>query len=128
MTIVIAIVANVSRYFYKNVSYIDDSLEASEQFVKFNAMFTKEVNIKNNFLEMVEEEENYKYIIFSKTKNQYIFDIKNQEIYMNKVKLCSDIINCNFSYDKDDELITIELTIGNSGNQANFKNTYKICK
>lgn len=128
MTIVIAIVANISRYFYKNVSYVGDSLEASEQFVKFNALFTKEVNIKNNFVEKVEEEEKYKYVIFSKTRNQYIFDVENKEIYMNKVKLCSNIIDCNFSYNKDEELVTVELIVNNGGNQTNLKNTYKICK
>lgn len=88
MTIAVGIVARISNYFYRNINILDTSLTSSEEFLNFNAYITKEVNIKGNEVQTIGEREissgRMKYLIFSKTGNQYGFI--NNEIYLNQVK------------------------------------------
>ena len=93
MTITVGIVARISNYFYRNINILDTSLTSSEEFLNFNAYITKEVNIKGNEVQTIGEREissgRMKYLIFSKTGNQYGFI--NNEIYLNQVKICSNL-------------------------------------
>ena len=86
MTITVGIVARISNYFYRNINILDTSLTSSEEFLNFNAYITKEVNIKGNEVQTIGEREissgRMKYLIFSKTGNQYGFI--NNEIYLNQ--------------------------------------------
>lgn len=115
MTTVVAIVARVSTYFYKNVNSVESNLEQNEQFVKFNAYITKEVSTTGNNIEKFNDE----YVIFSETKNQYMF--KDGAIYMNQIKICSNISSCKF--EKVEENLKVTLIIKNG---KTFTNIYVI--
>lgn len=122
-TTVVAIVANISNYFYKNVTLSDNSLKLNEQFLKFNSYLTKEINTKGNTIENIGEKEiaenkKMNYIVFSSTKNQYSFI--NNEIYFNQTKICSNVGSCKFEYNND--ILTIIIMSENN----TFVNSYKI--
>lgn len=122
-TTVVAIVANISNYFYKNVTLSDNSLKLNEQFLKFNSYLTKEINTKGNTIENIGEKEiaenkKMNYIVFSSTKNQYSFI--NNEIYFNQTKICSNVSSCKFEYNND--ILTIIIMSENN----TFVNSYKI--
>ena len=123
-TTTVAIVANVSNYFYKNLTQSGNSLKTNEQLLKLNSYLTKEINIRGNVIESIGEEQvsstqKMNYIIFANTQNQYSFI--NGEIYFNKTKICSDINTCNFEYNND--VLTVRITV--NGNNT-FVNSYKI--
>lgn len=126
MTIVVAIIARASNYFYKNVMNKDNELMTNEEFIKFTSFFTKEINTKNNPIDFIGEEENgngekMKTITFEKTQNQYSFI--NNEIYLNQTKICSNIYDCTFEEDDGNLIVTL---IMNDANKTVFNNKYKM--
>lgn len=126
MTIAVGIVARISNYFYRNINILDTSLTSSEEFLNFNAYITKEVNIKGNELQTIGEREissgRMKYLIFSKTGNQYGFI--NNEIYLNQVKICSNLKLEEIEYKNKILAITLYL----QGNTTYMTNAYSVIK
>lgn len=88
MTMAVSILAVVSRYFYKNTSYISDVGKYVSGFNKFNMYFIEDV--KNN--KSIHDIEDNKIVFEDGT--QYTF--ANNTIYRNKVKLCNNIYSCSF--------------------------------
>ncbi len=122
MTTVVAIVARVSTYFYKNVNSVETNIEQNEQYVKFNAYITKEISTPNNKINKIGNDG--KYVIFSGTSNQYTFSNNDGAIYMNQVKICSNISNCKFEAignNKDKIKITLNIDGGKT-----YTNVYTI--
>lgn len=105
MLIVIATIATLTSFFYKNVNINEIEKVSTEQFTEFSNIFSKEINKTNNKIidcktntEVIEEKE-YKvsYIIFS-SGNQYTYKQETNTIYKNNIKVCTDIEDCDFSY------------------------------
>lgn len=116
MIIVISIVANITRYFYHNVSTITDGVDNSYIITTFNAYFSEDINIYGNTVTNCEE----KSIQFSHNNNKYTF--KNNSIYFNNIKICDNVLDCKFSYDTDTKIITVSI----EANDKNYTNTYTI--
>ena len=100
MVIVVSLIATLTTFFYKNVN-VDNISKDTTQYTKFSNLFLDEINKKDN--EIVEwkttEEDVQKisYIIFS-DGNQYTYKAENKSIYKNKIKICKDVEECEFSY------------------------------
>ena len=75
LTIVVAIIARISIYFYRNVNNINSNTTASTEYTKFNSYFTDEINIEENQVADCDvDASGMQYIIFSKTQNQLVPD------------------------------------------------------
>ena len=117
MLIVVSIISTLTSFFYKNVN-IGNINNDTTQFTKFSSIFSDEINrVNNSVLECrVLEENGFKvsYIIFS-SGNQYTFKSENKAIYKNKVKICENVDNCEFSYTFIDSKynITVNFKAGN---------------
>lgn len=105
MLIVIATIATLTSFFYKNVDINELNKESTEQFTKFSSVFSKEINQKNNKIiecktsnEVIGGKE-YKisYIIFL-SGNQYTYKQEKNTIYKNNIKICTGVEDCDFSY------------------------------
>lgn len=101
MTIIIGIISTITSFFYKNVDIVNINNDTSTEYTKFSSIFTEEINKENNYIiECKTYEENEKkisYIIFS-SGNQYTFNQKNNSIYKNKIRICKNVEDCDFSY------------------------------
>ncbi len=90
MTIVIAVIARLSTFFYSNTTDIKD-IEPITEYTTFNSHFSEEVNTPNmKVLECGED-----YIVFDNGV-QYTFVGENEGIYRNKAKICRNIVACKF--------------------------------
>lgn len=109
LTIAVVTIGRLITYFYKNINAVDSSSISDAEYMKFNSYFTDEVNIEGNEVELIGDENETSYIIFSKTQNQYTY--KNGKIYRGKVKICDNINQCVFDYDETTKIISVELKI-----------------
>lgn len=99
MTIMIATIATITSFFYKNID-IGDINSDTTQYTKFSSMFTEEINRRNNSVidcKAITDENKISYIIFS-SGNQYTFNEDSKSIYKNNVKICDNVEKCEFSY------------------------------
>ena len=117
MTITVGIVARISNYFYRNINILDTSLTSSEEFLNFNAYITKEVNIKGNEVQTIGERE------ISSGRMKYLIFINN-EIYLNQVKICSNLKLEEIEYKNKILAITLYL----QGNTTYMTNAYSVIK
>lgn len=101
MAIVIGTIATLTSFFYKNINIEDIKSDTTTQYTKFSSIFLDEINIENNYVidckTSIENEIKISYIIFS-SGNQYTFNGKNNSIYKNKIKICENVDDCDFSY------------------------------
>ncbi len=114
-TIVIGVIANITKFFYRNLEDSNENLDPILEYTSFNTFFSDEVNHKGiEVLETGIEENGQNYIVFSNGV-QYTFSTKNEAIYKNKVKICKNISNCIFlqSSENGKKIITVNFTSGN---------------
>ena len=116
MVIVVSLIATLTTFFYKNVN-VDNISKDTTQYTKFSNLFLDEINKKDN--DIVEckttEEDGQKisYIIFS-DGNQYTYKAENKSIYKNKIKICKDVEECEFSYIYIDSTYQIKINFKTS--------------
>jgi len=97
MTIVVATIATLTSFFYKNIDVADINVDTT-QYTKFSSIFSREFNRENNsVIECKTLEDGTNYIIFS-SGNQYTYDSESKSIYRNSVKICNNVDICEFSY------------------------------
>lgn len=134
MVIIIALIASINGYFYKNINIENETQDMNLQFSRFTSYFTEDINKPNNGINKIgyldenggeATRDNFKqhYILFD-SGNQYTFIKQKEEggkvvygaIYYNSVKIASNITNCIFdSTDSSKVTVTIE---GNNFNQS----------
>ena len=112
LTIVVAIVANITTSFYSNVNEFDSEAEIVVAILQFNMYFVKDIKRKEVTVEYIESD----YIILSYYDENEVqvdvqYSIQNNALYRNKVKICDNIDNVEFSME-DENIITITFTIG----------------
>lgn len=101
MLIIVSVMTVLTSYFYKNIDIRSVSADLNQQYTKFNAYFTQEVNKKGNqLLEINSKDDQQSYMIFS-SGNQYTYIPKNEGIYMNKVKIAQNITGCVFTTNEE---------------------------
>lgn len=92
LSIVIGMVAIISGAFMDSVDDAEMYTDPIEQYTTFNSYFSEEVNHPGLEVSQCEDD----YILFSNGV-QYSFISENRGIYKDKVKICRNIDNCNFS-------------------------------
>lgn len=106
MTVVIAITARISTFLFNNTGDID-AVDAITQYNNFNNYFTQEVNTPN--IRIIECQKNY--IVFDNGV-QYTFNNENKGIYRDRVKICSDVLDCVFEQGMNENgKTTIKVTL-----------------
>ena len=97
LTIVLALIATLTSFFYKNISAKDINSDTT-QYTKFSSTFLEETNNKkNSVIDCKPITDGVSYIIFS-SGNQYTFDENSKSIYKNNFKICDNVEICDFSY------------------------------
>lgn len=102
--LVTVLVGSITTFFYSNIDILDTSIGSNSQYNKFNLYLLKECKKQNNELfawsgnisrlsETPEEERTF--ITFKntadETKNSFIYDEDNQNLYYNSIKLCDKV-------------------------------------
>lgn len=112
MLVVVGIIGVITSYFYKNVDIENINDNTQVQYTNFSSLFTNEINKKDNkIIDCIttgENENKISYIIFS-SGNQYTFKAENKSIYKNKIKICENIEDCDFSYEYIDSKYKIKV-------------------
>ena len=107
LTLIIAIVAVISTFFYKSVRNVSQTVDPITEYSKFNTFFTEETNANN--IKILECGENY--IVFDNGV-QYTFIKENKGIYRNKVKICRGIEECKFTNKIENGKNIIKVSLG----------------
>ena len=129
LMIVIALLSGFSGYFYKNVNLITIKEASDEQFTRFIAYLTKDLNQNNAFFIRTgtDNGESNNYLILKidgNIEHQYLFE--NETLYYidkiknKKITLCNNVNLCNFEYDDTNKVLTTNLNI----NKKNYTKTF----
>lgn len=123
MVIVVGIVATITSFFYSNTENISEATDSLGEFNKFNLQIVSEVKQHGNSITSIENGGTR--VTFS-SGNTYTF--QGNAIYKNKIKISSDITDCQFRKDikENKEILavyfetknfarTVEYVIGDSG-------------
>lgn len=125
MAIVVAMLAIITTFFYKNTKDLGD-IESITEYTTFNSYFSDEVNHPN--LKVIEcktenEENNVglSYIVFSNGV-QYTYVPENKGIYRNKVKIVKNIGKCIFKEEikNGKSVITVQLKVGDQERETTY--------
>lgn len=114
MIIVIAIITSLTGYFYSEVNIDTEAQDVNKQYTKFNSFFSEQVNKSGNIIIEANTESENPYIIFA-DKNQYTFIKENKSIYLNNIKIATNIEKCAFnnSIKNGKNVITVNIQSGN---------------
>lgn len=114
MIIVIAVITSLTGYFYSEVNIDTEVQETNKQYTKFNSFFSEQVNKPGNIIIEANTESENPYIIFA-DKNQYTFIKENKSIYLNNIKIATNIEKCVFnnSIKNGKNVITVNIQSGN---------------
>lgn len=113
MIIIVAIMTSLTGYFYNNIDIDTESQDTNKQYTKFNSFFTEEINKSGNIVIESNTESENPYIVFA-DKNQYTFIKQNKAIYLNQVKIATNIEKCTFEtkIKNGKNMITITMETG----------------
>lgn len=123
MVIVVATVTVISGFFYKNTKGLSENIDPISEYTKFNTFFSEEVNKENIKVLDCDTNQTTKesYIVFDNGV-QYTFIKENKGIYRNKVKICREVENCNFTYEikNGKAVVSVYFTAGDKTRNTTF--------
>lgn len=126
MTIMVATIATLTSFFYKNID-VEDLNSDTNQYTKFTSVLSKEINRKDNSIidckQLKDDVGNIivSYIIFS-SGNQFTFNKDSKSIYKNNVKICDNVESCDFSYEYIDSKYKIKVSLKTTNIDKTGKN------
>lgn len=120
LMVVIALMSVFSGYFNKNINQITIKEENNEQFTRFLAYLTKDINNENIKFAKTGQENDIEYIIIKFEENeehQYLYK-KDSIYYINeaknkKIRICNNVNSCDFEYDNTNKILTVNIIINN---------------
>ncbi len=120
LMVVIALMSGFSGYFNKNINQITIKEENNEQFTRFLAYLTKDINNENIKFAKTGQENDIEYIIIKFEENeehQYLYK-KDSIYYINeaknkKIRICNNVNSCDFEYDNTNKILTVNIIINN---------------
>ena len=128
MLVVVAVISTLTAYFSKNIDTKNMNSTAI-QYTKFSSVFSDEINIKGNtVVECKTTGENLNkvsYIVFS-SGNQYTYMGESNSMYKNKVKICEDITDCDFTYNSLTKEIKLNFKTDSMNLTGDDAITYKL--
>ena len=114
LMLTLGVLTLISRYFYKNLGYVQGIGDYVSEYNKFNMFFLEDVK------------KNKKIISISQSGNEVIFGDGtvytykaggDNSIYRNKVKVCQNVEGCKFSMKENDnnkDIINVEIYMDNN--------------
>lgn len=140
LTIIVGTIATITKYYYGNINKLSSNTSSMEEITKFNTYITEEVNKASNIIYDCNTQnsgENDNYVIFYNANDkdetnpksgytQYTF--KNKSIYLNKIKICSNIDDCKFEDVSDTNNYKLKVTLTVNGNTKETVYTLKTAK
>lgn len=140
LTIIVGTIATITKYYYGNINKLSSNTSSMEEITKFNTYITEEVNKASNIIydcNTQNSDENDNYVIFYNANDkdetnpksgytQYTF--KNKSIYLNKIKICSNIDDCKFEDVSDTNNYKLKVTLTINGNTKETVYTLKTAK
>ncbi len=127
LMVVIALMSGFSGYFNKNINQITIKEESNEQFTRFLAYLTKDINNENIKFAKTGQENDIEYIIIKFEENeehQYLYK-KDSIYYINeaknkKIRICNNVNSCDFEYDNTNKILTVNIIINNEENSKSL--------
>ena len=102
LTVFIAIVANMTRSFYSNVSEFEEGTESAVSVLKFNMYFLNDIKKENASVKEI----NNDHIKISYKNGEGInvvtqYSIQDHALFKDKIKICDKVENAVFSMQGD---------------------------
>lgn len=116
MIIILGVVSTIITQFYKNTTLMQANTDEIIEFNKFNTYFLKEVKLKGNALDTIDETNN-SYILF-KSGNSFLFD--NNKLYFNNIEICDNVEGATFTKKKED-VISVNVTFEKFSKTMDYK-------
>lgn len=132
MLIVLSIMSSVISNFYDNINGFNADVDKIMALNKFNMYFLKEVKLYDNEVDDIgyDYDEKNEYIVFT-SGNSFLFNSETKCIYYNNLKICDNIENIEFSYEKainetnievdDKSIINVTLNIKDFSKTIKYK-------
>ena len=121
MLMVVGVISTISSFFYTNVVSLRYNGDNAQEYSNFNMFFLEETKTHGNkVLEINNESENPKYIVFS-TGNKYTY--QDNAIYKNSARICENVTNFDIKQTNayGNNIIEVLIEIGNENSY--IKNT-----
>ena len=116
MIIILGVVSTIITQFYRNTTLMQANTDEIIEFNKFNTYFLKEVKLKGNALDSIDET-NKSYILF-KSGNTFLFD--NNKIYYNNIEICDNVEDATFTK-KENDVISVNVTFKKFSKSIEYK-------
>ena len=122
MTLIIALLSNITVSFYTSINNFDRESESAVAFSKFNMYFLNDIRRENSKLS--ETTSNTIVIVYGGEGSEEVsikYSIKDKALYRNKVKICDGINDYKIVSDKQENTVTITLTMGRYRKTTKYK-------
>ena len=107
MTIVLAIVVNISASFYDSVNQVNSDSESAVAFSKFNMFFLDDLKNGNTRIRDVYGD----YIVLSVDNKDVIYSVQDNSLFRNKIRICKNVESASFVVNSN--TINVSMRIGN---------------
>lgn len=118
LTMLVAVIANVSRSFYKNMSEFSDSDSIELKFTQLNTFFLREINSSDTYISLCTGSN----IRFS-DGTQYLY--KEGAVYYQtndkNIKICDGIKNCTFQHNGATGVVSVNISDGTNDKTIHYK-------
>ena len=122
MTLIIALLSNITVSFYTSINNFDRESESAVAFSKFNMYFLNDIRRENSKLS--ETTSNTIVIVYGGEGSEKVsikYSIQDKALYRNKVKICDGINDYKIVSDKQENTVTITLTMGRYKKTTKYK-------
>lgn len=118
MTLLVAVIANISKSFYKNMSQFSDTNSVEFKVEKFNTFFLKQINTSGVSVTSCTD----KNILFSDgTQYEYMDEAIYYKTSDKNLKLCDEVKNLKFEYNNTQKLINVYMSDGANEKTIQYK-------
>lgn len=118
LTMIVAVIANISRSFYKNLADFSDTDNIELQFEKFNTFFLSQINSSDTYISLCTQDS----IRFS-DGTQYIY--KDNAVYYRtadkNIIICDKITECNFEHEIATNKVNVYMSDGTNDKTIHYK-------
>ena len=130
LMLVVALMSSFANYFYKNINQITIRESSDEEFARFLAYLTKDINSdKLNFINVdvyndvgtnseinyivlkFKDEEEHQYL--SENNTIYFIEKANNGVVNKKIALCKNVSSSIFTYDNANLILMTDININN---------------